>query len=312
LYCIDYPKNLYKSIKGIFTFFILKLDKIYLLSNNFDYTKLISSVAGPVFAKHMDWKFDYIKNIDKHSNKIKIVDQRITEEECNFSENYIKENENDILFFRVLDPFYEHTKGTYYSNFLLNLKCYSNAFYLSSYIPIEFVKDLDDITNGKKCFFLPYPFFEDKEYNFNYVERINKILFSGFVSQSIYPYRSIFLQKRKWSLFLRRKVHQLYHPGYPDIGWKLYHSIIGDKYIEYISKYVFMFLTPSRCGLEFSKYSECALGRAIPVGIPPNSFNDEQLIPFIKIDFNNLIKSVKKIFSTLHPLNFPSHFFLSY
>ncbi|MGH7884940.1 MAG: hypothetical protein ACRENO_04500 [Thermodesulfobacteriota bacterium] len=58
-----------------------------------------------------------------------------------------------------------------------------------------------------------------------------------------------------------------------------------------------MFLSPSVCNLEFKKYSECAAAKCVPVGIPPNSFNKDMLEPFLMIDFNNISKSIKRIYS---------------
>lgn len=273
------------------------MDKIFILSEEFDYSKMITYDAGPNYALGMGWQSDYLDNIGLYQESIIIIDNRITETECFELEKYIESKQDMSFLCKVNDPFEEFCRNHYYYKFLFRIKDLPNVSFLTNYIPQEVVKDLEMSTTEKKVIFIPYPFNDNFNINTNLISRTKKILFSGNQCRSVYPYRYQFIKKIKFNPCLANKVHILQHPGYPDINQKLVHNIIGNRYIEYLSKYMFMFISPSRCGLEFLKFSECAYARCVPIGKAPLSFSPKLKEFFLELDFDNLYRSVKYIFS---------------
>lgn len=58
-----------------------------------------------------------------------------------------------------------------------------------------------------------------------------------------------------------------------------------------------MFIFPSRYGLELLKYSKCAYAHCVPVGKALVSFSSSLKEFFIKLNFDNITKSIKYIFT---------------
>lgn len=286
------------------------MKKIYLLSDNFDYTKMICADAGPEYADNMLWSKDYLKNISQYQECINIIDTRISHSECEQIKQYILSHKNTIFLLTVTDPQLEHLykwKDSYYQ-FLFDLKNIENVFYLSKYLPVELVKELDESTNYKKVIFIPYPFADKYQTNQPFSQRQQKILLSGATDPKFYPHRYKFWEatlsnnvisrlRYRTSSLVRNHIHFLGHPDYPDIGAKLRHDIIGEKYINYLSQFLYMFLSPSKWSLELLKYSECAYAKCVPVGEMPASFSQAMKEPFLEIDFQSINKSVERILS---------------
>ncbi|NMF56640.1 hypothetical protein [Pseudanabaena yagii] len=273
------------------------MKKILILSKEFDYSKMITQDAGPNYAFNMGWETDYLDNISLYQTSIIIIDNRINELECFKLEKYIGANKAMLFLLKVVDPCEEWCRNHYYYNFLFRIKDLINVFFLTTYIPQEVVKDLEISLKSKKMIFIPYPFNDNFNIKKGLDKRIKKILFSGNQDRFVYPYRYQFIKKVKFNPCLVNKISTLKHPGYPDINQKLVHDIIGNKYIEYLSKYIFMFISPSRCGLEFLKYSECAYARCVPVGKAPLSFSPKLKEFFLELNFDDLYRSIKYIFS---------------
>ncbi|WNZ27299.1 hypothetical protein HJG54_30900 [Leptolyngbya sp. NK1-12] len=273
------------------------MQKVYILSDEFNYSKMITYDAGPLYADQMGWKTSSIKAIAPQVNQINIIDPRITESECYYLETLNLEKINSIFFFRIVDPYYEQCNNHWYYKFLVKIKDKQNVYFLSPYQPEEFTKDLDDATNNEKLLVIPYAFKTRCHINSNLKIRKNKIILSGAIGSLFYPYRQKFLDKVGRNILLRHRIELLEHPGYPDIGQKQRHDYIGTKYIEHLSRFRFMFVSPSRCSLEFLKYTECAHARCVPVGKAPRSFSLNQKNTFIELDFNHLFQSTSRLFS---------------
>ena len=291
------------------------MQKILLLSKAFDYSNVITVDVGAGYAKNMTWDYDDLSQISSYQDSINIIDNRITELECEFLEQYILFHPDVVFLLKVIDPFKEWCQNHWYYRFLFRVKDCQNVFFLSTYLPAELVENLNVSTGSKKMVFIPYAFNDTYAITTELDKRHNQIIFSGNQDRYVYPYRYQFSQSVRRNAFLWNKVHFLKHPGYPDINQKLLHNIIGDKYIEYLAQFKFMFVSPSRCGLEFLKYSECAYARCVPVGKPPLSFSPLLKDLFLELDFDNLTRSLKRIFSIpiseLEDLADKYHFHLS-
>ncbi|MBI4783114.1 MAG: hypothetical protein HY785_17605 [Oscillatoriophycideae cyanobacterium NC_groundwater_1537_Pr4_S-0.65um_50_18] len=273
------------------------MQKILLLSKAFDYANVITIDVGSGYARSMGWSYDDLTQINSHQDKINIIDNRITESECCFLEEYIVSHPDVFFLLKVIDPFKEWCQNHWYYRFLFRVKDRRNVYFLSTYLPAELVQELNEATGGEKMVCIPYAFNDTHAVDPRLSNRTHQIIFSGNQDRYVYPYRYQFSQSVRRNVFLWNKVHFLKHPGYPDIHQKLLHSFIGEKYVEYLAQFKFMFISPSRCGLEFLKYSECAYARCVPVGKLPLSFDSPLKDLFLELDFDNLARSLKRVFS---------------
>ena len=266
---------------------------LYIISSSFDYNKLILRDHGPGYAEDMNWKSDSFKNIVNYKDRVFVVDNRITPEECTEIKEIVKMNPSTLFVFTIIDPYYEWENANPYIKTLFEIKDFENVFFLSKYDPRELTKDLDDASRNIKMLILPYPFRNETLRRINFYKRINKLFISGNMHPDVYPLRSAVRMQAKWNPFLWSKVALLQHPGYPDIGQKSKHDIIGGAYIDYLSQFTLMLCCPSRCDLEFLKYSECAYAGCVPVGRAPATFNKGLKECVLEINPKDIYGSIK-------------------
>ena len=87
----------------------------------------------------------------------------------------------------------------------------------------------------------------------------------------------------------------LEHPGYPDIGHEQKHEQIGARYVKHLARYAFMFVSPSRCRLEFLKYGECAAAGCVPLGVLPRGFPRAAAEAFVELDFSSTFRLERSV-----------------
>lgn len=271
---------------------------IYITSNELDYRLLICDDAGPRYAQSMGWNYDGFTNLKKYLQEdyVIISDPRLSEEEYKVLHQLALENPATHFIAIVTDPCFEECIDKPLYKFLFRTTTLPNISYLSQYQPTEIVAFLRNIKGPESILTLNYPYQYEKQVDVSFAGRKNKILFSGSISQHMYPDRYRFFRKYRRSLW-RLKVDTLYHPGYPGPGEKFSHKHVGNSYIQHLAQYRFMYLDGSRCNLELMKYSECAYAGCVPVGFSPGTFDDKLKNYVIPIDNNNLTKSLLKLFS---------------
>jgi len=284
----------------------------YLLSNLVDYSLLICDDAGPGYAANMNWETIVIENIDAvRPQEVLIIDPRIQEHELEAIELCVSKNNKIRFFFRVADPYTEVYQKHFYYIFLKKIAKYNNVYLLSTYEPRELVIDLEKHYFAGRFLHLPYPYLKNKEIHHK-KPRKNKIILSGSVNQDIYPYRTGIWRKVTRSLLRFLFFDILQHPGYIEItpNDKHKHAFIKQEFINYLSEYKYMLLCPSRCGIEFLKFNECAYAGCVPIGLAPDSYptsicsffsllrNDFLLIDTIKIIIHgykrNTVNKIRK------------------
>lgn len=275
------------------------MQRIYLLSDEFDYSRMISSAAGPDQAERNRWEIDYWSNVSDHLDKWIIVDNRLTEPECEQAPEIIARHPDTPFCFAVIDPYEEWCRDHWYYRLLFRVAGEENVFYLSKYNPEEVVEEIRQRAGREKMAVVPYPYPSQQEVSTPWSERKNKIFFSGNQDAEVYPYRYRFHNVAKYWPPAHWSVSELEHPGYPDIGHEKKHDVVGERYVKKISRHQFMFISPSRCRLEFLKYGECAASGSVPVGVVPNTFNEAMAEPFVELDFSSyfrLIRSIHRLF----------------
>jgi hypothetical protein len=275
------------------------MEKAYFLSETFDYSETISPATGPAHAERNGWRIKSIKEVWEKEKEFKIIDNRISSEECEKIKKEIKDHNRPVCFV-IVDPYREWCEGQPYYEMLYEIAEKANVFFMSKYEPKDITKEIEKIGGKEKMIVYPYAYNDKKELNTEWENKKPQIFFSGNQHRDVYPYRYMFEKINKYWIPLNKNIDKLDHPGYPDIGEDKKHDIVGRKYIEEISEHQFMFISPSRCRLEFLKYGECAKAGTVPVGMPPAGFTPEMRDPFVELDFSSypsLIRSTHALFN---------------
>jgi len=276
------------------------MEKVYLLSDDFDYSQMISPAAGPPQAKRYRWETDRLNHLGEHQGRWVLIDHRLTESECRRMPELVRKYPDTPFCFSIVDPYYEWCSDHWYYKMLFEVGGAENVFYLSKYEPSEVVKDLRDEVGPERMVVLHYAYPTAQEVNRDWAQKKEEIVFSGNLHTDVYPYRQKFRNVKTYYPLFWGIVSTLDHPGYSDIGESQNHEIVGDKYVRFLSRHQFMFVSPSRCHLEFLKYGECAAAGCLPVGKSPSGFNAELREPFVELDFDgyvSLIRSINRVFA---------------
>ncbi|MEP0548299.1 MAG: hypothetical protein ABJF88_15285 [Rhodothermales bacterium] len=271
------------------------MKKQYVISSDLDYSQSISPAAGPVYAERMGWpvlSFDEAFGSEFEilcSEGWTVVDNRLSERECEILTASIEANPEMPFVLKAIDPYYEWCRDHWYYRMLFAVARRPNVYFLSPYVPAEVVADLDRASGGDRLVVVPYAYPADVEQPAG-GGRKQQVIFSGNQLRTVYPFRYQFDRIATWWPPLGRHVDVLEHPGYPDIGEEQKHEQIGARYIEHLARYAFMFVSPSRCRLEFLKYGECAAAGCVPIGVLPRGFPADATEAFVQLDFDNVFR----------------------
>jgi len=264
----------------------------YILSAEIEYDKLICADAGPAYAANMGWAYDTINNIDNYNVAVLIIDNRLSPPECEKITAYMESHPGIYFGLCVTDPG-EYNYYHWYYNFLAASAKYPNTFILAKYHAAGLLKIIQSAYGSHRYIALGYPY--DKQKEINRDDQKQKLIFTGAVSD-VYPERKHFLKRFKRSpLFFLIDV--LPHPGYADIGQQRKHNLVGDDFINFLSGYMFMYVSGSRYQVELLKYNECAYAGALPVGLPPETYPDEIKALFFRPVFS--VSGIRQFFNYL-------------
>ena len=276
------------------------MSMIYVLSSDLDYRQSISPAAGPVYAERMGWptlRFDDVFGSGGEVIETEgwmVVDNRLSERECEILEDAIAANPEALFLLKVIDPYYEWCRDHWYYRMLFAVALRPNVWFLSPYVPAELVADLDRASGGHRLVVVPYPYPADVEQPAA-GDRTPSVIFSGNQHRAVYPFRYQFGRLATWWPPVGRRVDVLEHPGYPDIGQEQKHQTVGARYAEHLARYAFMFISPSRCRLEFLKYGECAAAGCVPLGALPRGLPVEAVEAFVELDFGNAFRLERSV-----------------
>jgi hypothetical protein len=245
----------------------------YILSREFDYTRMICSDAGPMIAADFGWMSAELTDEALDSDAPIVVDNRIPESETAWLRERLPRRAGQT-YLRVVDDYGPENARHWWYLFVREMTSYPNIGVIHTYTPAEFVKSLMQSHLESKFIHAPYVYQEEKELPLINGPRKNRILFSGARDTKLYPERDEFIQKVLWSPRLRFYVRDLKHPGYPDIGQPLNHEVTGQAYLSMLGTYRFAFVSPARTQSEFLKYREFAYAGTCPVGYLPISLAD--------------------------------------
>ncbi len=266
---------------------------VYLISDTLNYSLLICDDAGYGYSNSMGWRPVRLNEVKISANEVFVVDNRLTADEVTRLKAIIQEHSDTIFLLKVVDPFNEQEGHPYY-RFLLTMCGCLNTFLLSVYTPAELTVTLADKYKGR-FIHLPYPYLAEKE--IENTQKANKIIISGSLNEQVYPYRYAIWKKvtRSWLRLFFFDI--LRHPGYAEMSAskKHSHSVIGENFVKHLSQYKYMLLCPSRAGVEFLKYNECAYAGCMPVGEPPLSYPSEIRELFLPLNVADLTRDTLRI-----------------
>lgn len=243
---------------------------------------MICEDAGPSYALNMNWETQSTETFEAEAGSVFLIDPRLSPKEYSLISEKIKTKKESLFGILVTDPGYRVLKAPLWK-FIQQVINEKNVFFLSKYHPFEATSDLFTKVGSKRFFTLPYPYIKEKEINYTEGGRKRKIIFSGNINKEIYPERFSFWLRSRRSL-LRLMVDTLHHPGYPDVGHKLAHNLIATDYLQFLSNYMFMFLSGSPGNLELLKYNECIYAGCAPFGFPPDTYPKEIADCFYRLD----------------------------
>lgn len=261
---------------------------LYLLSKDINYKKLICHDAGPEYAASMNWKTDFFKKDYSFKRDVYyVIDNRISSQECEILKAAIQTNQSILFLPKIVDPYFYNITHYYY-HFLADVAQCINVRLLSVYEPKELTLYLSSFA-AHKPIHIPYAYDPSREIGLDCLNsRTKKVLISGALDQTLYPYRAAIFLKTRRSI-LRLFFPKLSHPGYAEMNNSNFsHNIVGDSYVNYLGKYRWMLVCGTRAEVELLKYYECAYAGCLPVGKPPSSYPDEMRELFLQIAPKNL------------------------
>lgn len=244
----------------------------YVVSDKFDYNKMICDDAGPLYAQRHRWRLAELKELSNLDDSIVVIDNRVEPSEFAILEEYIQQHGSRPIYFKLIDVYWRSIEQPYY-RFLFKIARHRNVRFLCPYVPAKITQLLCEISGqSDACVVVPYAYDSARELP-SEAHRANRIAISGALGTA-YPLRwRVHLATRR-SFRTAGKVAKLRHPNYPDIGQVGVHSITGDRYIAHLAKFRFMLTTGAADREEFLKYSECGYAGCLPVGEVPQSFSE--------------------------------------
>jgi hypothetical protein len=272
----------------------------YILSTNFDYSRLVANDAGPQFAEDYGWEAATLRNFRDFPSGIAIIDPRFQPAELLELRNAI-EIERAIFVFRLIDPLWEYTRDHYWYRFVEEMLDTPRCHVMLSYQPAEITALFFARARRSQFIFAPYVYRQERERLIDHEKRSGAVLLSGALDYTVYPLRSRIKRNAIFWPLLGVLSKTLPHPGYPDLTEKeLRHGVIGDAYIDRLAAFRFAAICSSRCRLELLKYREFAYAGVVPVGDMPATLLDcpaDAWVPWRR-NFVALIQQIRTMSDT--------------
>ena len=277
------------------------MNVIYLVSEQFRYENTIHADSGPGYARRHRWMVAEISKLrDVVRDHVTLIDNRVTPDEIPAIERSITAFPRSPFYIKVVDPYWECVQQPYY-RWLLKLTRHRNVRFVGPYQAVGFISILTDMAGADAYIQLPYAYEANRELPLAEETKRKFLIVSGATHPDFYPERVAIIRSVRRHRWIARGVNILGHPGYPDIGQSPQHKVTGDAYVQFLSQYTFMYLEPSREGLEFLKYTECAYAGCVPVGRAPATFPSELkkiVIAWESADLKSGLRAIRSIPTT--------------
>jgi hypothetical protein len=245
---------------------------VYFVSSSHRYEDAIYFGVGPRFGAAFGWPVLPLAQISSCQCDVGVIDNRLENSDVAAIEQFLSRpaERRFPIFFRISDPDMP-TSANPRVKFIFACGDRAGVHFATTYDLEGPFKAYVATLKRSRVVHLPYPYEQRREVDIDLAQRHRRIFLSGANDARLYPLRSYLRSKRDRNPLLRIAIHDLVHPGYPDLGVQLKHSIVRERYVEYAAAYTHFFLCPSVYESEFAKYLECAYAGSVPIGLPPKS-----------------------------------------
>jgi hypothetical protein len=248
----------------------------FIISDTLDYSKRIARDTGPKYADAMGLVWSGVGSISGTACDAFIIDDDVDEAETHLVRALIARQAMPVLL-KVVDPYWRRGTRpgteTAYTRLIEECCGLPNVAVVTPYQPNEWLRTVIERRRAK-VLVLPYPYLPASERQLDagdFAARHDKAILSGAHGRRKYPLRAQLRWRRRLFRRYRDNFDVLEHPGYPDIGERLRHSLLHDEYVKFLAGYKYCFICPSRADLEFLKFTECASAGCVPIGKPASS-----------------------------------------
>lgn len=268
---------------------------VYFVSSTHPYERAIYPGVGPSFANALGWPVAKLNDIASIQFDVGIIDNRLEVGDVRDLQDFltVSYDRRSPVFFRVSDPDMPRAKNQNI-RFIFDQANRPGVHYVSAYQPEGALLEFSRTLRSSRLIELPYPYDPSRELEIDFASRIRGVFVSGAASKRIYPLRHRIRSQRHWNPFLRRRVFDLPHPGYPEQLEQPRHMITHDRYVRLASCFTHFFLCPSIYQIELMKFVECAYAGCVPIGLPAKS-----ILPFVSACFSNYSGRPFSTFSNL-------------
>jgi hypothetical protein len=242
---------------------------LYVTSSKFKYN-IISPDAGPQIADEYKFAYAPIEDALQIEADIFVIDNRMTRDEADQVDILIKSNRVTVL--RLVDPSPLGGDDWWYRYCLHNVD-FNSVHYMTTYNPVGFVAKIWASARKSKFVFAPFTYDRSKEHQINHKQRLNKVVVTGKRDAHLYPVRERIFQSIQFGP-LSICSDLIPHPGYPDVGMKQSHNILGERFIDHLSRYSTASVCSAIYRVEVQKYREIAYAGAAPIGDLPHTLTD--------------------------------------
>jgi hypothetical protein len=269
---------------------------VYIFSGRFDYDRW-PVLHGPRYGRALGletraWSVRGALPTDE----VLIVDQRVLAEDVAEIEAFALRHPEQRFVLRVVDPYWPPQDCNPLRDLAFRLVGRVNTAVLLAYQPVEVTQLLLMAYGPDRIHVSPYPYLRSLEFPLDQ-PRKRRAIISGNATASVYPLRALARHKRRRSLVWRRFSEDLSHPGYL-AGQRSPKALLGTAYLQHLASFEAMFLCPSRAGLEFFKYGECAYAGCAPVGEAPQGFPSAAVDCIVPFDSADMHQSIRRIVRT--------------
>ncbi len=245
---------------------------VYFVSSAHRYDEAIYFGVGPKFGAAYGWEVQPIDGISSCACDVGVIDNRLEAPDVAALESFLARppGRRFPIFFRISDPDMPLSAKPGVK-FIFACGDRDGVHFATTYDPEGPFKAYLQGLKRSRLAHLPYPYERAREVDIDFAQRRRRVFLSGASDERLYPLRQVLRRKRRYNPLLRLAVHDLPHPGYPDLGVRLKHGVVRERFVSYAAAYTHFFLCSSLYESEFAKYLECAYAGSVPIGLPPKS-----------------------------------------
>ena len=245
---------------------------VYFVSSAHRYDEAIYFGVGPKFGAAYGWDVQPIDGMASSCCDVGVIDNRLEAPDVAALDSFLARPLQSCfpIFFRISDPDMPLSEKPGVK-FIFACGDRNGVHFATTYDPEGPFKDYVAGLKRSRIAHLPYPYERAREVEIDFAQRRRRVFLSGASDERLYPLRQALRRKYQHNLLLRLAVHDLPHPGYPDLGVQLKHAVVREHFVSYAAAFTHFFLCPTRYESELAKYLECAYAGSVPIGLPPKS-----------------------------------------